>query len=214
MLNLGVLISGRGTNLQAILDACAAGTCAAQVAVVLSNVADAYGLERARRAGVPAVCVPARKGERREEYDARLLEVLQAHEVDLVCLAGYMRILGKRLLAAYPQRILNIHPSLLPAFPGLEAQRAALEHGAKVSGCTVHFVDEGVDTGPIILQAAVPVYDEDDAETLAARILEREHEIYPRAIQLVAENRLRRQGRRVLGGQPGPVSPSMAVKEG
>lgn len=205
MLNLGVLISGRGTNLQALLDACADGRCAARVAVVVSNVKNAQGLDRARQARAPAVVLAPEKGEPRPRYDARLTAVLQEHQVELVCLAGFMRILSPQLLQAFPQRVINIHPALLPAFPGLGVQAAAVDYGVKIAGCTVHFVDEGVDSGPIILQAAVPVYDSDDAERLAARILEREHELYPRAVQLIAEGRLRIEGRRVLGANLPPT---------
>ena len=205
-LNLGVLCSGRGTNVQAILDACASSNYPARVAIVVSDVEEAFGLERARRAGAPAVYLPrgpggpggpGGKGEPRARYDAKLISLLRERQVDLVCLAGFMRIVSPEFLQAFPRRVINIHPSLLPAFPGLHGQRAALEYGVKVSGCTVHFVDEGVDTGPLILQAAVPICDDDDEETLAARILVQEHELYPRAIQLIAEGRVRVEGRRV-----------------
>jgi phosphoribosylglycinamide formyltransferase-1 len=194
---VGVLISGRGSNLQALLDAAAAGRLGGRVVVVVSNVADAAGLERARRAGVPAI-VQDHRGRGREDHDLSVLGHLQAHDVDLVCLAGYMRLLSPVLIRAYPGRVLNVHPSLLPAFPGLDAQRQAWEHGVKVSGATVHLVDEGLDTGPIVLQEAVPVLAEDTPQTLAARILEAEHRIYPQAVRLVLSGRLLRAGRRLL----------------
>lgn len=200
---LGVLASGRGSNLQAILDAVAVGHLEARVRIVVSDNADAYALDRARSAGVPAFHVDPRGFGSRESYERRIAELLQQHEVALVALAGYMRIVGPVLLGAFPGRILNIHPSLLPAFPGLHVQRQALEHGARISGCTVHFVDAGVDTGPIVIQAAVPVHDADTEELLAERILRQEHRIYPRAIQLFAEGRLRLEGRRVLVDPPG-----------
>src|SRR5512147_34490 len=204
---IGVLVSGRGSNLQAIIDNIGSGSLDAEIAVVISDQADAYALERARKHGIAAVHVSA-KGHRgkRDEYDALLARELQKHNVDLVCLAGFMRIITPTLIRAYPNRILNIHPALLPAFPGLHVQKAALEHGVKFSGCTVHFVDEGMDTGPIIIQAVVPVLDGDTEDTLSARILKQEHEIYSRAIQLFAEGRLRIKGRRVLvagGGNTG-----------
>jgi phosphoribosylglycinamide formyltransferase-1 len=194
---VGVLISGRGSNLQALLDAAAADRLGGRVVVVISNVADAPGLERARRAGVPAI-VQDHRGRAREDHDRALLEHLLAHRVDLVCLAGYMRLLSPVLVRAYPGRVLNVHPSLLPAFPGLEAQRQAWEHGVKVSGATVHLVDEGLDTGPIVLQEAVPVLAGDTPHALAARILEAEHRIYPEAVRLVLSGRLAREGRRLV----------------
>jgi phosphoribosylglycinamide formyltransferase-1 len=184
---LGVLISGRGSNLQAILDAIRDGKLDARVGVVVSNVADAPGLERARKAGVPTVVLSHKDFRSREEYDEALLERLRAHDVDLVCLAGFMRLLSPVLVRAFRGRILNVHPSLLPAFPGLHAQRQALEHGVKVTGATVHLVDEELDHGPILLQRAVPVLDDDDEESLSARILEQEHRIYPEAIALMLE---------------------------
>jgi phosphoribosylglycinamide formyltransferase-1 len=194
---VGVLISGRGSNLQALLDAAAEGRLGGRVAVVISNVAEAAGLERARRAGVPAV-VQDHRGRSREDHDLSLLGHLQAHDVSLVCLAGYMRLLSPVLIRAYPGRVLNVHPSLLPAFPGLDAQKQAWEHGVKVSGATVHLVDEGLDTGPIVLQEAVPVLAGDTTQTLTARILEAEHRIYPQAVRLVLSGRLVRHGRRLL----------------
>lgn len=197
MKRLAVLISGRGSNLQALLDAAAAGSLGAEVAVVISNRPEAAGLERARRAGVPAVVVPSR-GLTRAEHEAELRGVLDPHAPDLLCLAGYMRLLSPEFVRAFPAPVLNVHPSLLPSFPGLEAPRQAWEHGVKVTGVTVHFVDEGLDSGPIVLQRAVPVRDEDTVESLAARILEIEHEIYPAAVRLVLSRRYRVEGRRVV----------------
>jgi phosphoribosylglycinamide formyltransferase-1 len=196
---VGVLISGRGTNLQALLDAARAGALGGEIAVVVSNVEDAPGLERARRAGVPTV-VCDHRGRPREEHDADLVGVLRRHGVELVCLAGYMRLLSPVFLRAFPDRVLNVHPSLLPAFPGRDAQRQAWEHGVKVSGATVHVVDEGLDAGPIVAQEAVPVLEEDGPEDLASRILEAEHRIYPRAVRIVLEGRARLEGRRLRGG--------------
>ncbi len=196
---IGVLVSGRGSNLQAIIDNIEQGTLSAEVVVVISDQAEAFALERARKHGIPAVHVSAKgfKG-RREEYDALLVAELRKHTVDLVVLAGFMRIITKTLVSAFPHRIMNIHPALLPSFPGLHVQKAAIEHGVKFSGCTVHLVDEGMDTGPIIIQAVVPVLDNDTEDTLAARILAQEHKIFSRAIQLFAEGRLKVRGRRVL----------------
>jgi phosphoribosylglycinamide formyltransferase-1 len=196
MPNVGVLISGRGSNLQALLDAAAGGSLGGRVAVVISNVAGAAGLDRARRAGVPAI-VHDHRGRPREEHDRSMLADLRAHAVELVCLAGYMRLVSPVLLEAFPHRVLNVHPSLLPAFPGLDAQRQAWEHGVKVSGATVHLVEQGLDSGPIVLQEAVPVLETDTPEDLAARILEAEHRLYPRAVRLVLEGRCRVEGRRV-----------------
>jgi phosphoribosylglycinamide formyltransferase-1 len=196
-LRLGVLASGGGTNLQAIIDRCREGKLAAEVVLVLSNKPQAGALQRARSCGIPAVVVDHRHCPDREAFDRRMVDALRQAEVDLVILAGFMRILTPVFLSAFPQRIMNIHPGLLPAFPGIDAQRQALEYGVKLAGCTVHFVDPGVDTGPIIIQAAVPVLDDDDESSLARRILEQEHRIYPRAIQLYAEGRLRIEGRRV-----------------
>jgi phosphoribosylglycinamide formyltransferase-1 len=205
-LALGVLASGRGSNLQAILDAVAAGRLGVAVRAVVSDVADAFALERARRAGVPAIFVDPRDSGGKAGFEARVVEALRGHGVAAVALAGYMRVCGPVLLEAFPGRIINIHPSLLPSFPGLHVQQAALSHGARFSGCTVHFVDAGVDTGPIIAQAVVPVLDGDTAETLAARILRQEHRVFPLALQLLAEGRLRIVGRRVLvdGRAPAP----------
>ena len=200
-LRVGVLASGRGSNLQAIIDAIEAGKLAARIAVVISNKKDAQALERARRHGVADVFLdPAPYKDRpdsREAYDRAVLDVLRKHNVELVALAGYMKIVTRVLIDAYPNRIMNIHPALLPSFPGLNAQQQALAWGVKVSGCTVHFVTEGVDIGPIIRQATVPVQENDTVETLEARILAEEHRIYPEAIQLFAEGRLSVEGRRV-----------------
>lgn len=188
MINVGVLISGRGSNLQAIIDAAESGKISAKVAVVISNKADAYGLERAKKHNIATAVL---------ESETEMLDVLKIHKVDLVCLAGYMKIVGKVLLDEFEGKMINIHPSLLPSFPGLHAQRQALEQGAKVSGVTVHFVDEGCDTGPIIIQAKVPVLEGDTEETLSARILEQEHKIYPQAIKLFAEGKLKIEGGKV-----------------
>ncbi len=196
-LRLAVLASGRGSNLQAIIDAIEQKRLQAVLAVVISNKAEAQALERARKHGAPAVFLDPKATPGREACDAVILEHLRKHDVGLVALAGYMKIVTRVLIDAYAHRIMNIHPSLLPAFPGLAAQQQALDWGAKVSGCTVHFVEEGVDTGPIIQQAAVPVLEGDTAESLEARILEQEHRIYPEAIQLFAEGRLVIEGRRV-----------------
>lgn len=196
-LRLGVLASGRGSNLQSIMDAAAAGRIDAEVAVVISDNKDAFALERARKAGIPAEFVNPGEYSSREDYERAVVDLLKRHGVGLVCLAGYMRLVGKVMLEAFPNRIMNIHPALLPSFPGLHGQKQAWEYGVKFSGCTVHFVDEGMDTGPIILQAVVPVLDDDTADTLAARILEQEHRIYPEAVGLFAAGRLRINGRKV-----------------
>jgi phosphoribosylglycinamide formyltransferase-1 len=195
-MRIGVLASGRGSNLQALVDAAAAGSLGGEIAVVVSNVEQALALDRARRAALPAYFRDHR-GRPREEFDRDVLEILSAHRVELVCLAGFMRRLSSSFIRAYAGRILNVHPSLLPAFPGLEPQKQALDYGAKVSGATVHLVDEGLDSGPILLQEAVPVREDDTEDTLAARILEVEHRLYPRAARLVAEGRCRVEGRRV-----------------
>ena len=196
-LRLAVLASGRGSNLQAIIDAIEQKRLRAVLALVISNKAEAQALERARKHGVPAVFLDPKATPGREAYDAVILEHLRKHDVGLVALAGYMKIVTRVLIDAYANRIMNIHPSLLPSFPGLAAQQQALDWGVKVSGCTVHFVEEGVDTGPIIQQAAVPVTEGDTAESLEARIMVEEHRIYPEAIQLFAEGRLMVEGRRV-----------------
>ena len=185
--HLAVLISGRGSNLQSIIDAIAAGSLDAAIAIVVSNRPDAPGLMRARDAGIEALCLAPRDYPDRDAYDRAVVEILRAREVGLVCLAGYMRVVGPPLLEAFPNRILNIHPSLLPSFPGLHAQRQALERGVRVSGATVHVVNSELDAGPIIMQAAVPVLEHDTVETLSARILAEEHRIYPDAIRLVLD---------------------------
>ncbi|HBX24295.1 MAG TPA: phosphoribosylglycinamide formyltransferase [Desulfotomaculum sp.] len=197
ILNLGVLASGRGSNLQSIMDACAAGLIPARVAVVFSDNPDAYALERARLAGIPAVHARVGGFDTKEAYERKIIQALNENKVHLVCLAGYMRLVGTELLQAFPGRIINIHPALLPAFPGLHGQEQAWHYGVKYSGCTVHFVDEGMDTGPIIIQAVVPVLEDDTADHLAARILEQEHRIYPEAIKLYATGKLVLEGRRV-----------------
>lgn len=197
-LPIGVLISGSGTNLQAIIDAIACNTLHATINVVISNRADAYGLERARRHGIPTQVISHKDYTSREAFETELVRVLQAKKVELVVLAGFMRLLSPTFIRAFPQRIMNIHPSLLPAFPGMHAQRQALTHGVRVAGATVHFVDEDVDHGPIIIQAAVPVYPDDTEESLSARILAQEHTIYPQALQLYAESRLTIQNNRVV----------------
>jgi phosphoribosylglycinamide formyltransferase-1 len=197
MRRLGILLSGRGSNFQAIVEAIDAGKLDAEIAVVISNRADAPGIEIARQRNLNAVVLPSRNLDR-EVYDRQVVEKLREKGTELVILAGYMRILSGFMLQAFPLRILNIHPSLLPAFPGLDAQHQAIEHGVKFSGCTVHFVDEGLDSGPIVQQAVVPVLDGDTAETLAARILVEEHRIYPEAIALVLSGKYRITGRRVI----------------
>jgi len=196
--SIGVLISGSGTNLQAIIDAIEAGKLDAKIEVVLSNKADAYGLVRARNHRIPTEVLNHKNFSSREAYDEALVALLDGRGVELVVLAGFMRLLSPVFVKAYSNRIMNIHPALLPAFPGLNVQQKAVEHGARFSGCTVHFVNEECDQGPIIIQAVVPVFPDDTGETLAARILEQEHRIYPRAIQLFAERRLKVIGRRVL----------------
>lgn len=205
MIRIAVLASGGGTNLQALLDACAAGRIDGRVEVVLSNVPGAHALERAGKAGAAVELLPSRGVADRGAYDRALVARLAPHRPDLVCLAGWMRLLGPDFLSAHGPspstrgcpRVMNIHPALLPAFPGLHVQQAAIDYGARFSGCTVHFVDGGTDTGPIIAQAVVPVLPGDDAASLAARILVEEHRIYPRAVEWFARGRLRLQGRRV-----------------
>jgi len=200
-MRIAVLVSGSGTNLQALLDAAARGELApAEIVCVISNRPGVRALERAAAAGVPALVVDHKQFPGREPFERALLAALAEHRVEAVVLAGFMRLLTSGFLDRFPDRVINIHPSLLPAFPGVDAQRQAFEHGVKVTGATVHFVDAGLDAGPIILQAAVPVLDGDDVETLRARILEREHELLPRALALLAAGRLTRDGRRVLKG--------------
>jgi phosphoribosylglycinamide formyltransferase-1 len=187
---LGVLVSGSGTNLQAILDAIESGALKAKVGVVVSNVASAKALERAKAARVPAIVVDHKAFPSRTAFDAAVVEVLQAHRVECVVLAGFMRIVTRTMLDAYPNRVVNVHPALLPAFPGVHAQRQALEYGVAISGCTVHFVDTGTDTGPIIAQAPVPVFDGDSEATLTARILQKEHELLPMVLQWLVDDRV------------------------
>ncbi len=195
---IGVLLSGRGSNFEALAESVHVGRISnAEIAIVVSNREGAPGIDKARSRGIPIRVIPS-KGLEREAYDRQVAAVLREAKVDLVCLAGYMRLLSPFFIAAYPKRILNIHPSLLPAFPGLEAQRQALEHGVKLAGCTVHFVDENLDAGPIVLQAGVTVRDDDTEETLSERILREEHRIYSEAVRVVLEGRYRIEGRRVL----------------
>ena len=195
---LGVLISGRGSNLQALIDAIAAGRLDASVALVISNREEAPGLARARAAGIEAICLPHRSWPTRDDYDRALVHELRARNVGVVCLAGFMRLVGTPLIEAFPHRVINIHPSLLPAFPGLEAQRQAIEHGVKVSGVTVHLVTAELDGGPIIVQRAVPVLPADTAESLAERILEEEHRAYPDAVRIILDGGWRVEGRRLV----------------
>ncbi len=193
---LGILISGRGSNFEAIANQIARRKLDAEIAVVISNRPNAPGLEMARQRGIP-MRVIASAGLERETYDKLLIEELKTHGTDLVCLAGFMRLLSAGFIRAFPNRVLNIHPSLLPAFPGLDAQRQALEYGVRITGCTVHFVDEFLDSGPIIIQSAVPVLDTDTVDSLSARILVQEHLIYSKAIQFIAEGRVSIEGRQV-----------------
>jgi len=195
---LGVLISGEGTNLQAIIDAVDSGELRADIRIVVSNKANARGLERARRRGITAEFIDHRRYAAREDFDHALASALNAHEVELVACAGFMRLLSPVMLRAFPNRIMNIHPALCPAFPGVDAQKAACDYGVRFSGCTVFFVTEGVDDGPIIVQAVVPVHPDDDGERLSARIHAEEHRIYPYAIRLFQEGRLEINGRKVL----------------
>ena len=199
MKRLAILLSGRGSNFEAIANNVASGAIEASIAVVISNRPEARGLDIARERGLDTLVVPS-KGVDREAYDRRLIDGLRPFQPDLICLAGFMRLLSAAFVREFPNRILNIHPSLLPAFPGLDAQHQALAYGVRVSGCTVHFVDEYLDAGPILLQAAVPVHDRDTEETLSARILEEEHRIYSEAIRIVLSGRYRIEGRRVIVG--------------
>jgi phosphoribosylglycinamide formyltransferase-1 len=194
---IGVLLSGRGSNFEALAQSAAAGRIPAEIAIVVSNREGAPGIQRAQARGIRTHVIPS-KGLEREAYDRQVAAVLNEAKVDLICLAGYMRLLSPFFVAAFPNRILNIHPSLLPSFPGLESQRQALEYGVKFAGCTVHFVDENLDAGPIVLQAVVPVEDRDTTSTLAERILREEHRIYTEAVRIVLEGRYRIEGRRVL----------------
>jgi len=195
---IGVLLSGRGSNFEALADSVTCGRIPnAEIAIVISNQPNAPGLQKAEARGIAARMIPS-KGLQREAYDRQVVAVLQEYKINLVCLAGYMRLLSPYFIAAFPERILNIHPSLLPSFPGLESQKQALDHGVKFAGCTVHFVDENLDAGPIVLQAVVPVLDADDEHSLAARILHEEHRIYSEAVKIVLEGKYRIEGRRVL----------------
>jgi len=195
---IGVLLSGRGSNFEALADSVASGRIPdAESAIVISNREGAPGLERAKARGISTRAIPS-KGLERETYDRQVVAVLNEHKVDLVCLAGYMRLLSPFFVSSFPNRILNIHPSLLPSFPGLESQRQALEYGVKFAGCTVHFVDENLDAGPIVLQSVVPVKDDDTEDTLSARILQEEHKIYSEAVRIVLEGRYKIEGRRVM----------------
>ncbi len=194
---VGVLVSGSGTNLQALIDAAATPGYPAHIGVVISSRRDVQALDRARAAGIPAVWMTPRQHDSRQAYEQALTSELQRHSVEWVALAGFMRLLGKDFLEAWPERVLNIHPALLPAFPGLDAQGQAFEHGVRISGATVHLVDEGTDTGPILVQGAVPVLPEDDRDSLQQRILAMEHKIYPKALRWAVEGRLRRTGRTI-----------------
>tara|TARA_B100000686_G_scaffold160487_1_gene168144 strand:- start:483 stop:1106 length:624 start_codon:yes stop_codon:yes gene_type:complete len=195
---LAVLVSGYGSNLQAIIDNIESNHLSADIALVLSNVKNAFALERGKKHGLETIFLDPKVFANRDDYENKMIEILQSKSIDLICLAGFMRILSKKFIQAFPKKIINIHPSLLPAFPGLNVQKKALEYGAKFSGCTVHFVNEEVDGGPIILQSTVPILDEDDTESLSGKILEQEHIIYPEAIRLIIEKKLTFSGRRVL----------------
>lgn len=197
MLRIGVLASGRGSNFQAIIDEIEAGRITAKIEILIVDNPNAYAIERAKKHGIPHLFINPKDFETKEKFYERIRDELLSREVELVVLAGFMRIVRKPLLDAYPNRIMNIHPALLPSFPGLHGQRQAVDYGVKISGCTVHFVDEGVDTGPIIIQAAVPVHPDDTEESLAERILKLEHKIFPEAIRLFAEGRLKVEGRKV-----------------
>ncbi|NLN16694.1 MAG: phosphoribosylglycinamide formyltransferase [Firmicutes bacterium] len=201
-LRMAVLVSGRGSNLQAIIDGIEAGKINGEIVAVISDKKRAYALKRAEGAGIQTIVI---EEDSREAFQRALLDCLSAVDPDLILLAGFMRLLSPAIIQSFPGRIMNIHPSLLPSFPGVQAQRQALEYGVKVTGCTVHFVDEGMDTGPIILQEAVPVLEEDDVDSLSARILEVEHRTYVKAIQLFAQGRLEIEGRRVRILPPAPV---------
>ena len=198
ILPIGVLVSGRGSNLQAIIDAINKGHLSAEIKIVISNKADSQAIVRAHEHAIQTEILLDKGFSSKSEYDNKLIKILNNNGVELVVLAGFMRIMSKDFIKAFPMKIMNIHPALLPSFPGLNAQKKALAYGVKSSGCTVHFVDEGVDTGPIIAQAAVPIYDDDTEETLSKRILKEEHKIYPKSIQLFAEGKLKVEGRRVL----------------
>ena len=194
---LAVLVSGRGSNLQAIIDSIEKNSLAAEISLIMSNVSDAYALQRGKKHGLESIFLDPKSFSTRDDYEKQMIELLQTKSIDLVCLAGFMRILGKKFIEAFSGKIINIHPSLLPAFPGLNVQEKALQHGVRFSGCTVHFVNEEVDGGAIISQAVVPILDADDTQSLSDRILEQEHIIYPEAIRLIIEDRLEFSGRRV-----------------
>ena len=195
---LAVLVSGRGSNLQAIIDSIEKNSMAAEISLIMSNVSDAYALQRGKKHGLESIFLDPKSFSSRDDYEKQMIELLQTKSIDLVCLAGFMRILGKKFIDAFSGKIINIHPSLLPAFPGLNVQEKALQHGVRFSGCTVHFVNEEVDGGAIISQAVVPILDADDTQSLSDRILEQEHIIYPEAIRLIIEDRLELSGRRVV----------------
>jgi len=195
---LAVLVSGRGSNLQAIIDSIEKNNLAAEISLILSNVPDAYALQRGKKHRLESIFLDPKSFSSRDDYEKQMIELLQTKSIDLVCLAGFMRILGKKFIEAFSGKIINIHPSLLPAFPGLNVQEKALQHGVRFSGCTVHFVNEEVDGGAIISQAVVPILDADDTQSLSDRILEQEHIIYPEAIRLIIEDRLEFSGRRVV----------------
>lgn len=211
LLRIGVLASGSGTNLQAIIDRCQDGSLAAEISVVITNNPGAGALDRADKAGIPTLCINHRDFSQREDFDTAVVKALQDARVGLVVLAGFMRIITQTFIDAFPERVINIHPALLPAFPGLHVQQQALDYGARFSGCTVHFVDGGVDTGPIIIQAVVAILPEDNDDTLSARILEQEHKIYPRAIQLISEGRVRVDGRQVIIDPADHTTPATLV---
>jgi len=197
IVNLGVLVSGSGSNLQSIIDHIEKGSLPAKIVILVSNNPSAFALERAKKHGIPAAVIGQAGFANREDYDRKVVETLKAHGVERVVLAGFMRVLSPFFLRSFPMRVMNIHPALLPSFPGTHGQKQAFDYGVKFSGCSVHFADEGVDTGPIIIQAVVPVYDADTEETLSGRILREEHRIYPQAIRLYAEGKLRVEGRKV-----------------
>ncbi len=198
MIRIGVLVSGSGSNLQSIMDACERGEIDGRVAVVISNTSEAFALKRAEQKSIPAAVVPHSTYPDREKFDRELVRILHEYQVDLIALAGFMRVLTQGFLQEFPGRVINIHPALLPSFPGLGVRQKAIDHGVRFSGCTVHFVDAGVDTGPIIIQAVVPVYPDDAEEDLKNRILALEHKIYPKALQLFAQGRLDIVGRKVF----------------
>jgi len=209
-LKIGVLVSGSGSNLQSIIDRIEEGLLDAEIAVTICNKPGAYALERCRKHGIQTVVIRHQDFPTREDFDRKMIDILRSHAVDLIVMAGFMRLLTPLFLRAFPMKIMNIHPALLPAFPGTHVQQKAIDYGVKFSGCTVHFADEGVDTGPVIIQAIVPVLPQDTADSLAARILREEHRIYPQAIQLEAEGRLMVSGRRVII-KDGPIMPELAV---